>query len=209
MEKRRIQVLLNKKAGRFIINGLFWACVCIVAFLCLQVFLFTSFKIPSDSMKPELVTGDNVLVNKAIYGARLFDLSDALANKQVPVYRLPGVGEIRHNDIAVFHFPHPKTWERIEMHLMKYYIKRCIGLPGDTLRIENGFYINSHCPSVGNLESQKEVSRRSENTFDENVYRAFPDSIIGWNIQHFGPLYIPKQGDTIPLSQANFLLYKN
>lgn len=35
--------------------------------------------------------------------------------------------------LLVFHFPHPHTWEKIEMHLFKYYVKRCIALPGDTI----------------------------------------------------------------------------
>lgn len=47
--------------------------------------------------------------------------------------------KIQRNDILVFNFPHPNTWDKIEMHILKYYIKRCVGLPGDTLSIRNGF----------------------------------------------------------------------
>lgn len=197
------------KIARFAINTLFWLCMAAVVFLCLQIFLFSSFKIPSDSMEPGLVTGDNVLVNKAVYGARLFDLGEALNGGKVEVYRVPGIGRIRHNDVVVFHFPHPNSWDRIEMHLMKYFIKRCIGLPGDTLRIADGFYVNSNVTQVGNAVSQGRVSGRDENSFEKGVYNCFPyDSILGWNIQHFGPLYIPKKGDTVTLDTANYKLYK-
>lgn len=160
-------------------------------------------------MKPGLLTGDNILVNKGIYGARLFNLSAALGNKQTSIYRVPGIQKIKHNDIVVFNFPYPHAWDKIEMHIMKYYIKRCIGLPGDTLRIINGFYINNNFLSVGNVDSQRDVSQRKKDTFEEGVYRTFPfDSVLNWNIQHFGPLYIPKKDDIITLDRTNYMLYK-
>lgn len=46
-----------------------------------QLFCFTSFKIPSDSMEPTLKDGDRILVNKMIMGARLFDVFAALEQK--------------------------------------------------------------------------------------------------------------------------------
>lgn len=199
----------GKKAGQLIINCLFMFCIFVIVFFCLQIFLFTSFKIPSDSMKPGLVTGDNVLVNKAIYGARLFNIMGVLNNKYVTVYRISGISKIKHNDIMVFNFPHPNTWDRIEMHLMKYYIKRCIGLPGDSLQITNGFYINNNHSSIGNINSQKDLSLRAASTFEEGVYNAFPfDSILSWNIQSFGPLYIPKKNDILPMNRTYYILYK-
>ena len=39
-----------------------------------------------------------------------------------------------------FNFPHPNDWSRIEMYIMKYYIKRRIGLQGDTLSIRKGVF---------------------------------------------------------------------
>ena len=97
---------------------------CIYAFF--LIFCFSTFKIPSDSMEPQLQTGDQVLVNKWIAGPRLFNIFASMKGKRVDIYRVPGVGQIKRNDILVFNYPHPYSWERIEMHIMQYYIKRCL-----------------------------------------------------------------------------------
>lgn len=173
-----------------------------------QVFFFASFRIPSDSMEPELTTGDNVLVYKLTIGPRLFNIFTSMRNERTGIFRIPGFKRIERNDILVFNFPHPNSWDKIEMHILKYYIKRCVGLPGDTLSIQNGFYyVKSNLLPLGNMDSQKEIS--ITNKFQDEVFHSFPyDSIIGWNIKNFGPLYIPQKGDSIILDQKNFQLYK-
>ena len=55
-------------------------CMVLILFL-VQLFCFTSFKIPSDSMEPVLKDGDRILVNKMIKGARLFNVFAALDNE--------------------------------------------------------------------------------------------------------------------------------
>ena len=122
------------------------------------VFVFASFQIPSDSMSPELRKGDYVLVWKPVVGARLFNLNKSLNLEQTDIYRLPGFRKIKRNDVVVFNFPHPNDWSRIEMHIMKYYIKRCIGLPGDTVSIRKGmFKVDGVDIPLGNVQS---MSRR-------------------------------------------------
>ena len=64
---------------------------CIYAFL--LIFCFSTFKIPSDSMEPQLQTGDQVLVNKWIAGPRLFNIFASMKGKRVDIYRVPGVGQ--------------------------------------------------------------------------------------------------------------------
>lgn len=190
------------------VDGIFWLCSLAVAWFIAQVFLFASFKIPSDSMEPGLTTGDNILVLKPTIGPRVFNLFASMRNEQTKVYRIPGFKKIKRNDILVFNFPHPNSWEKIEMHILKYYIKRCIGLPGDTLSIRNGtFQVEGVQTHLGNMESQKKIAITER--FEDGVFHSFPyDSIIRWNIKDFGPLYIPEKGDTITLDQANYRLYK-
>ena len=128
----------------------------VVLWLFLLVFVYASFRIPTDSMEPTLVPGDYVLVNKLLIGPRLFNLTEALKGKRVNIRRLPGLYDIQRNDVLVFHFPHPHTWEKIEMHLFKYYVKRCIALPGDTLSIRNGIYqINRTEENLGSATSHR------------------------------------------------------
>lgn len=178
-------------------------------FLC-QIFLFTSFRIPSDSMEPGLTEGDAILVWKPTLGARLFNLNATLRLEQTEIHRVPGLRKVRRNDVLVFNFPHPNGWDKIEMHILKYYVKRCIGLPGDTLSIRNGrFHISGVGEQLGNPDSQERIGQTPAGEFPDGVYKAFPfDSIIGWNIQNFGPLYIPKAGDKVEMNRRNYLLYR-
>lgn len=161
-------------------------------------------------MEPELITGDNILVGKAIPGARLFDIFASMRNEQVEIYRTPGIRGIRHNDVVVFNFPHPNNWDKVEMHILKYYIKRCVGLPGDTLTIVNGVYhVNNIDYPLGNIDSQKRIEKRTEDSFDPNVLRSFPfDPALNWNIKNFGPLSIPKSGNQVAMNPTNYSLYK-
>ena len=175
-----------------------------------QVFLLASFRIPSDSMEPELTEGDFVAVWKPTLGARLFDLNATLRLEQTEIHRMPGFRKAKRGDVLVFNFPHPNGWDKVEMHILKYYIKRCIGLPGDTLSIRNGkFRINGMAEPLGNTDSQERIGRTLPGEFPDGVYKAFPfDSILNWNIRNFGPLYIPKAGDKVEMNRENYLLYR-
>ena len=202
-KQNHIRNLFNKA-----VDILFWSCMVTVLWFTLQVFLFSSFKIPSDSMEPELTIGDNILVLKPTIGPRVFNLFASMRNEQTEIYRIPGIKKIQRNDILVFNFPHPNSWNKIEMHILKYYIKRCVGLPSDTLSIQNGFFhVKGIETSLGNMESQNKIATTEQ--FEDGIFHSFPfDSIISWNIKDFGPLYIPGKGDSITLNQTNCRLYR-
>ena len=93
--------------------------VALVVWFFLRTFLVEAFRIPSGSMENTLLIGDFLFVNKALYGA------------EVPVIhkRLPAVREPRRDDILVF--------DSVEEEGLKV-VKRLIGMPGDTLSMENG-----------------------------------------------------------------------
>lgn len=84
----------------------------------LRSFLFEPFKIPSGSMIPTLLVGDLILVNKFTYGVRL-----PVIHTKVLDYGLPARG-----DVMVFRFPKDTSVD---------YIKRVVGLPGDTVVYED------------------------------------------------------------------------
>lgn len=202
-KQKHIRNLINKA-----VDIVFWSCMVTVLWFTLQVFLFSSFKIPSDSMEPELTIGDNILVLKPTIGPRVFNLFASMRNEQTEIYRIPGIKKIQRNDILVFNFPHPNSWNKIEMHILKYYIKRCVGSPSDTLSIQNGFFhVKGIETSLGNMESQNKIATTEQ--FEDGIFHSFPfDSIISWNIKDFGPLYIPGKGDSITLNQTNCRLYR-
>ena len=66
-----------------------------------------SFLIPTDSMQPTLQPGDNILVNKCIMGARIFDVWEAVEDKEVDIYRLPGIGKVKRGDVLCWCFTIP------------------------------------------------------------------------------------------------------
>lgn len=87
--------------------------------LVVRSFLIEPFNIPSSSMVPTLYTGDFIAVNKYAYGIRL-----PLVNTKVL-----DLGAPQHGDVVVFRYPeNPKI----------YYIKRVIGVGGDTVSFNNG-----------------------------------------------------------------------
>ncbi|MBF0731965.1 signal peptidase I, partial [Bacteroides acidifaciens] len=145
--------VIKKIIAKFVDLAFYMFLGVVVLFL-MQLFCFTSFRIPSDSMEPALKDGDRILVNKMIKGARLFDVFAALDNEEVTIHRMPGWGSFQRNDILVFNFPYQMNrWDSVRMDVMQYYVKRCVALPGDTLEIRGGFYKVRGCDEqLGNYD---------------------------------------------------------
>ena len=140
---------------KIFVKIIFSFCILIVVGWFLKVVVFASFHVPTDSMQPALQPGDNILVNKSIMGARIFDIWEAAEEKEVEIHRLPGFGKVKRNDVLVFHYPYPHKNDSLSMHLLKYYVKRCIALPGDTMGIRKGrYYIKGINDPIGNIEGR-------------------------------------------------------
>ena len=86
--KKEVWIKLVKRIGNWIVNICFYSCVAFVAWMVLQVFCLTSFKIPSNSMEPALLSGDKILVDKWTGGARLFNIFASLRGEEVDIYRV-------------------------------------------------------------------------------------------------------------------------
>ncbi len=98
--------------------------IAILIALFIRAFIVQAFKIPSGSMEPTLLIGDHLLVNKFIYGIKL-----PFIDEKVLVFKEP-----QREDVIVFIFPKDKS---------KDFIKRVIGVPGDTIEIrQKKIYIN-------------------------------------------------------------------
>ena len=91
--------------------------VIVVVFL-IRSFWVEPFKIPSGSMKPTLLVGDFILVNKYTYGIRI-----PVINKKVVA-----VNDVKRGDVVVFRYPADPSVD---------YIKRVVGTPGDKVLYRN------------------------------------------------------------------------
>jgi signal peptidase I len=83
-----------------------------------RIFVFQTFKIPTGSMEDNLLVGDHIVVNKFVYG-----------NEGPPAWaKLHPFREIQRGDIIVFRFPLDPDVD---------YVKRVIGLPGETVEVRD------------------------------------------------------------------------
>ncbi len=242
--------------------------------LIFRTFFFEAFTIPSASMEKTLLTGDYILVSKLSYGPRLpitplslpfvhqhFPFTENTNSYidwiKIPYLRLLGSPKVKHNDIVVFNYPmdegHP-----VDQQI--YYIKRCVGLSGDTLELRNGqVYINGKYNDVDeklqfnykvlldtdtlNPDTLKKAGiteggrmrNKGEYWFTLNIDNVekikkaphvisakplldkkgtycdylFPENDhFLWNVDFFGPIYIPKAGDSVKLTIDSLPLYE-
>jgi signal peptidase I len=98
--------------------------IAVLLALVIRAFVVQAFKIPSGSMKSTLLIGDHILVSKFLYGIKL-----PILEKEIVHFRDP-----KRKDVVVFRYPVDES---------KDFIKRVIGLPGDTVKIHDKVvYVN-------------------------------------------------------------------
>lgn len=175
--------------------------ITIVVIIALRVFLFASFKIPSSSLEPSLLPGDYVIVNKLVPGPRV----DWWPNKKKEdFFRGKGSRAIQRNDVLIFNELYHNS-SKIERNIDRYYVKRCISIPGDTFYIEDGIYKVRNVPdTLGYYKYQNEIS----DYVDLKHFKPEMFSKLGWTITSFGPIYIPHKNAEIKLDSTNFHVYK-
>ncbi len=92
--------------------------VAVILALFIRTFAVQAFKIPTGSMQPNLLIGDHLLVNKVVYSPSLGRFEDWLLGKRA----------VQRGHVVVFKFPEDPARD---------FIKRVIGLPGETVAIRN------------------------------------------------------------------------
>ena len=113
----------------------------LVAAFLIITFIIQNTRIPTGSMENTILVGDFVLVNKFIYGSSS-PRYIPFTNISIPYFTLPALREPKANDIVVFEYPGEKDRLYARERGVNY-VKRCIGTPGDTIRIINRVvYIN-------------------------------------------------------------------
>jgi signal peptidase I len=176
------------------LKNLFFAAI---AALLIKTFLIETSRVPTGSMENTILIGDFLFVNKFIYGATS-PRTIPFTNIVLPYFQMPAIREPEHNDIVVFEYP----GDRDELFPMSIdnYVKRCIGIPGDTISIyDKVVFINgkeawrpSHIQYINPYTSPPGVANP----------RIFPKG-SNFNEDNYGSIIVPKKGDVIPLSLSN------
>ena len=133
-----------------------------------HTYFLQPYTIPTSSLEKSLLVGDFLFVSKMNYGARVPMTTIALPMvhdsipltkrksylnwPQLPYFRLPAFQKIHNCDIVVFNWPADTVYKfrdnsgrRADKPIDKKsnYVKRCVGIPGDSLSIKDGIvYIN-------------------------------------------------------------------
>jgi len=140
----------------------------IVAATLVHTYFMQPYTIPTSSLEKSLLVGDFLFVSKFHYGARapmttvaapmvhdslpLTKKRSYFKKPQLPYFRIPGFEKIKRNEIVVFNWPtdtvrffrdHSKIHIDKPIDKKSNYVKRCVGIPGDSLEIIEGYiYIN-------------------------------------------------------------------
>ncbi len=140
--------------------------IALIIALFIRAFIVEAFKIPSSSMENTLLIGDHILVSRFIYGIRM-PFSGATI---IPV------GHPKHGDIVVFMWPkNPNI----------YYIKRCIGVPGDVLEMKDKVLYRN-----GKKVVEPYVIHRDLNIYPRNTQYRMARTLFG-SRDNFGPVKVP------------------
>jgi len=167
------------------------------AFLLLNNFVIASFLVPTGSMENEVLTGDLLFVNKFIYGGTS-PRNIPFTNIRLPWFKVPALRDVQRGDVIVFVFPGYR--DEVTTDEFTFYLKRCVGIAGDTIRvIDRALYVNG---TPAPLPRHLKFSDPGRVPTDEPEERIFPKG-AQWNEDHYGPVVVPASGMRIPLSSES------
>lgn len=187
------QVPPKEKAWSFFKNILY----AFIGAMIIKTFFIESSRVPTGSMDSTILVGDFIFVNKLIYGTAT-PRSIPFTDISLPFKILPGFREPERKDIVVFEWPGNK--DEMKSQAIWSYVKRLVGLPGDTLFIKNKvLFVNGkefwRPPHIQYKDFEIRPSVLNESDI-------FP---LGakWNRDNYGPLVVPKKGDIIKLDTSS------
>lgn len=191
---------------RHIIFKIFLVAVGVIAaFAVVLIFFFDSFTVKGDSMEPTFHNGQRIYVNKLLMGARIYRNYDFSSTK-LSSFRMPGLRKLSVGDIVIFNYPFVCSKDTIGFKINYVYAKRCLGAPGDSVRIKDGFYRDEE----GRIVGESEYQYRLHNIPDSSLMKVKGCyyAMNGWNVKCFGPIYVPGKGDKVTIGETDFLWYR-
>jgi len=175
-----------------------WALIILIA-LGIKQTIVASYHVPTGSMENTIMTGDFLFGNNFIYGSRTPDwigIPYTRIGFHIPWFRLPAIKKPAQGDVVIFKYP-------VDQYV--HYVKRCIAAPGQTIEVRNKsvFIDGERYPDPVH---SKYVRPTTYSEYWED-YNIFPRG--AGNQDNYGPIYVPKEGDTLRLGEYPTQLLKN
>ena len=163
----------------------------IVAFT-IKSTLVEIYVVPTGSMEDTILTGDMLIGNKFIYGMRTpiwIGLPYTRLGFRIPWFRLPAFKKVGNNDVIIFEFPRDP---------FQKYVKRCIGIAGDSISINYGtIIVNSDT-----MQFPKYGKHIKGYVYEsEKVEKLYP--YFNGNRDNIGSFLVPHKGMTIDFNNID------
>lgn len=168
------------------------------AVLVINSFVMASFEVPTGSMEDTVLVGDRVFVNRFIYGGST-PYTIPLTPIRIPHVRVPGFRGVARGDVIVFDWPGPR--DQVEKPTQMWYLKRCIGMPGDEIQIQNRIvYVNGTVFPDPPHSKHIRAATLAQGVVNRYI---FPRG-SNFNEDNYGPIVVPRKGMKLKLSAADF-----
>ncbi|MCL4512239.1 MAG: signal peptidase I [Bacteroidetes bacterium] len=170
--------------------------------LLLITFVVQGYGVPTGSMENTIMTGDYLFANKFIYGAKTPQYLP-FTQIRIPYFQFPTLRYPKRGDVIVFDWPGNRDEVRPADHVD--YVKRCIGLPGDTVQVVNRIvYVNGKIVPYPQGVKFEPFPLLPKGYPDPQIFPEGSD----FNADNYGPIVVPKKGNLLHLSSKNFLKWK-
>jgi len=189
-------------------KNLFFAAI---AALLIKTFLIETSRVPTGSMETTIKVGDFLFVNKFIYGSSS-PRTIPFTNIVLPYFQLPAIREPERGDIVVFEYPGDRdmlyNYDRNDPAkniLVVNYVKRCIGVPGDTISIKEKVVF------VNGKEGKRPANIQYMNNYVTPAGMPNPNIFpkdAPFNEDNYGPVLVPKKGQVIKLTAENVEVWR-
>jgi len=195
-QQRDVEVksgMMAKAIGPF--RELLFVLTCV---LVINSFVMASFEVPTGSMENTVKPGDFLFVNKFIYGGST-PYAIPYTSIRIPHLRLPGFRSVERGDVIVFDWPGDR--DEVKKPEQMYFLKRCIGLPGDVVRIDRRIvYVNGQRQPIPASGKYLRPIPLPAGYANRDIFPRESE----FNEDNYGPVVVPRKGSVVTLDADSF-----
>ena len=166
----------------------------ILIVLLLKETVIELYIVPTTSMERNILKGDMLVGSRFAYGMKVpqkiwVPFTAISIPTFLPEYRFPAFKKVERGDVVVFEYPRDIVYK---------YVKRCIGLPGDTISIKDReVYVNGNVSILPDGGQFLMDTYMSSDLIDNEIFLGVPG-----NKDQYPEITIPKKGDTFNLDES-------